>query len=61
MISAQADQVIQDQLIERYMMLPNQVWDDIINSAAKVRCKNISFTSINLGRPNVSVYRLLKS
>ena len=37
MISAQADQVIQDQLIERYMMLPNQVWDDIINSAAKVR------------------------
>lgn len=36
MISAQVDQIIQDQLIEKYMMLPNQVWDDIINSAAKV-------------------------
>lgn len=36
MISAQVDNVVQDQLIEKYMMLPNQVWDDIINSAAKV-------------------------
>lgn len=35
MISAQVDQVLRDQLIEKYMMLPNQVWDEIINSAAK--------------------------
>lgn len=33
MISAQTDQVPQDHLIERYMMLPNQVWDGIINQA----------------------------
>ena len=25
------DQQQQEQLIEKYMMLPNQVWDDIIN------------------------------
>lgn len=36
MISAQVDQVVQDQLIEKYMLLPNQVWDEIINTAAKV-------------------------
>lgn len=51
MISAQADQIIQDQLIERYMMLPNQVWDDIINSAAKVREESIitvKFCSLSL-------------
>lgn len=39
MISAQVDQIVQDQLIEKYMMLPNQVWDDIITSAAKVGMK----------------------
>ncbi len=42
MISAQVDQIVQDLLIEKYMMLPNQVWDDIINSAAKVCLVNIS-------------------
>lgn len=36
MISAQADTVIQEQLIEKYMLLPNQVWDDIISQASKV-------------------------
>lgn len=36
MISAQADTVIQEQLIEKYMFLPNQVWDDIISQASKV-------------------------
>jgi exportin-1 len=36
MISAQVDQVIQEHLIEKYMMLPNQVWDDVISQASKV-------------------------
>ncbi|CAI9730357.1 exportin-1-like isoform X1 [Octopus vulgaris] len=35
MISAQIDQVPQDHLIERYMLLPNQVWDGIINQATQ--------------------------
>ncbi|XP_066246850.1 exportin-1 [Euwallacea similis] len=35
MISAQADQSTQEALIEKYMMLPNQVWDDIISQASK--------------------------
>ena len=33
MISAQTDQVAQEHLIEKYMALPNQVWDSIINQA----------------------------
>lgn len=36
MISAQVDSVLQENLIEKYMLLPNQVWDDIISQAAKV-------------------------
>lgn len=36
MISAQTDTVMQEELIERYMLLPNQVWDDIISQASKV-------------------------
>ncbi|XP_076658878.1 exportin-1 emb [Halictus rubicundus] len=35
MISAQTDTVVQEQLIEKYMLLPNQVWDDIISQASK--------------------------
>ncbi|KAL1442968.1 hypothetical protein MTO96_030500 [Rhipicephalus appendiculatus] len=35
MISAQADQAQQERLVERYMLLPNQVWDDIIKQASK--------------------------
>lgn len=35
MISAQTDQIVQEHLIEKYMLLPNQVWDDIINQATK--------------------------
>lgn len=35
MISAQVDQVQQEVLIEKYMRLPNQIWDEIINHAAK--------------------------
>lgn len=37
MISAQVDTYTQEQLIEKYMLLPNQVWDDIISQASKVR------------------------
>lgn len=37
MINAQADQTAQEALIDKYMMLPNQVWDDIISQASKVR------------------------
>lgn len=44
MISAQADTVVQEQLIEKYMLLPNQVWDDIISQASKV-CYNICVKS----------------
>ncbi|KAF3420926.1 hypothetical protein E2986_08315 [Frieseomelitta varia] len=35
MIFAQTDTVMQEELIERYMLLPNQVWDDIISQASK--------------------------
>ncbi|BES87512.1 CRM1_C [Nesidiocoris tenuis] len=35
MISAQVDTVAQEALIEKYMSLPNQVWDDIISQASK--------------------------
>ena len=39
MIFAQTDTVMQEELIERYMLLPNQVWDDIISQASKVNIK----------------------
>lgn len=35
MISAQTDGPVQEKLIEKYMFLPNQVWDDVINQATK--------------------------
>lgn len=35
MISAQTDQAVQERLIEKYMSLPNQVWDTIISQASK--------------------------
>jgi exportin-1 len=35
MISAQTEKCVQDPLIERYMLLPNQVWDEIINQATR--------------------------
>jgi len=34
MISAQVDTSVQEGLIEKYMALPNQVWDDIISQAS---------------------------
>lgn len=36
MIGAQTDQTVQENLIEKYMLLPNQVWDSIIQQATKV-------------------------
>lgn len=36
MIGAQTDQTVQEHLIEKYMLLPNQVWDSIIQQATKV-------------------------
>lgn len=35
MISAQTDQTAQEHLIDKYMTLPNQVWDSIINQATQ--------------------------
>lgn len=35
MISAQVDDQAQKERIERYMLLPNRVWDDIISQASK--------------------------
>ncbi|ESP02273.1 hypothetical protein LOTGIDRAFT_224905 [Lottia gigantea] len=35
MISAQTEQAAREHLIERYMLLPNQVWDGIINQATQ--------------------------
>lgn len=40
MIGAQTDQAVQEHLIEKYMLLPNQVWDSIIQQATKVRDKS---------------------
>lgn len=36
MISAQTDTQMQERLIEKYMALPNQVWDNIILQATQV-------------------------
>lgn len=40
MIGAQTDQAVQEHLIEKYMLLPNQVWDSIIQQATKVSLTN---------------------
>lgn len=36
MISAQVNSRIQEQLIDKYMLLPNLIWDDCISQASKV-------------------------
>jgi len=36
MISAQTETSMQERLIEKYMQLPNQVWDSIIAQATQV-------------------------
>lgn len=55
MIGAQTDQAVQEVLIEKYMLLPNQVWDSIIQQATKVRadrsavcCSLLLFSWANL-------------
>lgn len=55
MIGAQTDQAVQEVLIEKYMLLPNQVWDSIIQQATKVRadwsavcCSLLLFSCIKL-------------
>lgn len=40
MIGAQTDQAVQEHLIEKYMLLPNQVWDSIIQQATKVSLRS---------------------
>ncbi|GBO13973.1 Exportin-1, partial [Araneus ventricosus] len=35
MIAAQTDQAVRDHLIDKYMLLPNEVWDAIIRQATK--------------------------
>jgi len=35
MISAQTDQIVTERLIEKCMLLPNQIWDEIIQKATK--------------------------
>jgi len=35
MISAQTETTTQERLIEKYMQLPNQVWDNIITQATQ--------------------------
>ena len=36
MIGAQTDPTAQEHLLEKYMALPNQVWDSIISQATQV-------------------------
>lgn len=43
MIGAQTDQAVQELLIEKYMLLPNQVWDSIIQQATKVRTAAVNY------------------
>lgn len=41
MISAQVNTKIQEQLIDKYMLLPNLIWDDCISQASKVKYMNL--------------------
>ena len=46
MIGAQGDQTAQEHLIQKYMSLPNQVWDSIITQATQVQKTPQGFTKI---------------
>lgn len=48
MIGAQTDQAVQEHLIEKYMLLPNQVWDSIIQQATKVRDQYTTTYPVNV-------------
>ena len=37
MINAQTENATQERLIEKYMQLPNQVWDNVITQATQAR------------------------
>lgn len=58
MIGAQTDQSVQEHLIEKYMLLPNQVWDSIIQQATKVS-SSISLCSVFSSKTLLSVCPLL--
>lgn len=56
MIGAQTDQTVQEHLIEKYMLLPNQVWDSIIQQATKVSFTTFSQSSNGIQEDSV-VYK----
>jgi len=63
MISAQTDQPTQDQLIEKYMHLPNVVWDSIIQQATQ-ECNTLKDQEVvkqlgNILKTNVRACRAL--
>jgi len=52
MISAQTDPTAQEHLLEKYMALPNQVWDSIISQATQVttlHCSSVSLPGVVSG------------
>jgi len=61
MISSQTDQVVTERLIEKCMLLPNQIWDGIIQSATKnidiLRDQEIVKQLMNILKTNVSACR----
>ena len=50
MISAQTETTTQERLIEKFMQLPNQVWDNIITQATQASCSFHAF-DININLP----------
>lgn len=58
MIGAQTDQAVQEHLIEKYMLLPNQVWDSIIQQATKVS-QGVSNTLLIINFKKKSYFVLL--
>ncbi|XP_066917047.1 exportin-1-like [Clytia hemisphaerica] len=61
MISSQTDQVVTERLIEKCMLLPNQIWDGIIQSATKnidvLRDQETVKQLMNILKTNVSACR----
>ncbi|CAB1343937.1 unnamed protein product, partial [Coregonus sp. 'balchen'] len=64
MIGAQTDQAVQEHIIEKYMLLPNQVWDSIIQQATKTNvraCKAVGHPFvIQLGRIYLDMLNVYK-
>uniref|UniRef100_A0A2K5SFU2 Exportin-1 n=1 Tax=Cebus imitator TaxID=2715852 RepID=A0A2K5SFU2_CEBIM len=61
MIGAQTDQTVQEHLIEKYMLLPNQVWDSIIQQATKVSTVAHTCNPSTLGGEMVTKQPLIRS